>query len=93
MESITVQATYTKGVLKPAKKLNLPEGAKVEVKITSVPPASALSQVTFASLAGIWGHLSEAEVDRLEKAVEKSRKKSAYKIERLGHQLGEDTDE
>ena len=33
MEIITVQAVYEKGVLKPKKKLDLPEHSVVEIQI------------------------------------------------------------
>jgi len=33
METITVQAVYEKGVLKPKTKLNLPEHSLVEVEV------------------------------------------------------------
>ena len=33
METITVQAVYEKGVLKPRKKLNLPEHSVVEIRV------------------------------------------------------------
>ena len=35
--TITVEATYKKGVLRPAKRLKLPEGSKVRVTITPLP--------------------------------------------------------
>ena len=39
MTIIRTQAVYTKGLLKPASQLNLPEGAKVEVQISELPIA------------------------------------------------------
>ncbi len=33
METITVQAVYKNGVLRPRKKLNLPENSLVELKV------------------------------------------------------------
>jgi predicted DNA-binding antitoxin AbrB/MazE fold protein len=37
MNAITIEATYTQGWLKPATRLNLTEGARVEVRISELP--------------------------------------------------------
>lgn len=39
MEPMTVQAVYKKGVLKPVKKLNLPENSLVVLKVVSARKA------------------------------------------------------
>jgi predicted DNA-binding antitoxin AbrB/MazE fold protein len=85
METFTVQAIYEKGVLKPEKKLNLPEHSVVEVR---VKPARKVKQKTpFASLIGVWEHLPEKETAALEKALGRTRKKSASKVKKLAKTL------
>ncbi|HEY4721713.1 MAG TPA: hypothetical protein VII92_07700 [Anaerolineae bacterium] len=42
MVILTTRATYIDGMLNPATRLNLPEGAAVEVQISTVPDASAI---------------------------------------------------
>ena len=39
METFTVQAIYEKGVLKPKKKLNLPEHSVVEISVSAARTA------------------------------------------------------
>ncbi len=81
METFTVQAVYEKGVLRPRKKLNLPEHSLVEVKVkaTRLPNPKA----GFASLLGIW---EETDID-LEGSLAQVRKKSRAKINKLAKAL------
>ncbi len=39
--TITIEATYRNGVLKPRKKLKIPEGTRVQVTITPAPMPAA----------------------------------------------------
>lgn len=81
METITVQAVYEKGVLKPKKKLDLPEHSVVEIRVET---ARAPKQKTpFASLIGIWERLPENEHRDLEKALARTRKRSNMKVKKL----------
>lgn len=85
METFTVQAIYEKGVLKPKKKLNLPEHSVVELRVTA---ARAPKQKTpFASLIGVWKHLPEKDTAALKKALARTRKSSASKVKRLARTL------
>jgi len=81
MESFTIQAVYEKGVLKPKKKLNLPEHSIVELRISST--RTAKQKTAFASLLGVWENLPEKEGTVLEKALIHTRKRSASKVKRL----------
>ena len=72
MEYFTVQAVYEKGVLKPKKKLNLPEHSVVEVRVKAA--RSEPQAMPFASLIGIWEHISERDVASLEKALARTRR-------------------
>jgi predicted DNA-binding antitoxin AbrB/MazE fold protein len=74
MTTITVQAIYRSGVLRPATQLNLPEGATVEVQITPTASPSTAKQTAFGSLASIWEHLSEADVDQMEQSLSALRR-------------------
>jgi predicted DNA-binding antitoxin AbrB/MazE fold protein len=71
MESFTVQAVYEKGVLKPKKKLNLPEHSVVELRVRAARPGK--QRTPFASLIGLWEDLSEKEAVDLEKSLARAR--------------------
>ena len=78
METFTTQAVYEKGVLKPRKKLNLPEHSIVEIRVRSTRPVKRKTQ--FASLIGVWEHLPEKQTTALEKSLTSVRKRSASKV-------------
>lgn len=80
METITVQAVYEKGVLKPKKKLNLPEHSVVEVKVKTAKPSK---QTAFSSLIGIWEHLPDSEKQAIEKSFAGVRKRTNSKLKKL----------
>ncbi len=81
METLTVQAVYKKGVLKPKTKLNLPEDSVVELQIKA---AKEDQPSLFGSLLGIWSHLSDAEVRDLEKNLARIRRASGRKVRDIG---------
>lgn len=85
METFTVQAVYEKGVLKPKKKLNLPEHSVVEIKIKKT--RSSTRKTAFASLIGVWEDLPEKESAALEKALVNMRKRSAAKVKKLAKSI------
>ncbi len=85
METFTIQAVYEKGVLKPRKKLNLPEHSVVEIKIKTT--RSSTRKTSFASLIGVWEHLPKKESIALEKALASTRKRSATKVKRLAKSI------
>jgi predicted DNA-binding antitoxin AbrB/MazE fold protein len=85
MESFTVQAIYEKGVLKPKRKLNLPEHSVVELRVRTT--RSGKEKTPFAALIGVWEHLSEKETAALEKALSRNRKRSASKVKKLAKTL------
>ncbi len=49
METITIQAVYHKGVLKPQKKLDLPEDSVVQLQVTPLPAAKKRSESLFGA--------------------------------------------
>lgn len=81
METFTIQAVYEKGVLKPKKKLNLPEHSIVEIKIK--PTQTQKQKTPFAALIGVWEHLPQKDASALDKALVRTRKRSAAKIKKL----------
>ena len=85
MNTITIQAIYRGGVLKPTTHLDLPDGATVEVQITSA--TSPAKPTAFGLLSGIWSHLVEADLERLEHDLAQIRRQAAEKIERLTREL------
>jgi predicted DNA-binding antitoxin AbrB/MazE fold protein len=81
METFTVQAMYEKGVLKPKKKLNLPERTIVQVRVTSIRKST--KPTAFASLMGVWENMPTKKYNALEKSLTRARKKSSTKVKRL----------
>lgn len=80
METITVQAVYEKGVLKPKKKLNLPEHSVVEVRVRT---ARRFGQSAFSSLIGIWEHIPDSEKQTIENSFAAVRKRTNSKLKKL----------
>ena len=85
METFTIQAVYEKGVLKPKKKLNLPEHSVVEIRVSSAQTAK--QKTPFAALLGVWENLPEKESAMLEKALVRTRRRSTAKVKRLAKTL------
>ncbi len=86
MQSFTIQATYEKGVLKPRKKLNLPERTLVEVQVRSIYKTKR-EATPFASLIGVWENLPPQKYSSLEKKLMQTRKKSSAKVKRLAKKI------
>jgi predicted DNA-binding antitoxin AbrB/MazE fold protein len=82
METFTVQAVYEKGVLRPNKKLDLPEHSLVEVRVKVAPAPGKKTE--FAALLGIWETTDGLD---LEKSLAGVRQKSKAKINRLAKAL------
>ena len=85
METFTVQAIYEKGVLKPKRKLNLPEHSVVELRVRA--PRARRKKTPFGSLLGVWEHLPQKEASALDKALLRTRKRSAAKVKKLAKTL------
>ncbi len=88
--TIIVQAVYTQGALKPMTRLNLPEGARVEVQISELPLAAAGMPSPFGSLRGILSNLTDAEVSAVESDLAAIRQQTRDRIERLARDLQPD---
>ena len=73
MTVTTIQATYSRGVLKPVVPVNLPEGATVEIRIVS-PARPAVNR--FGSLAGKLSYLSDQMVADIERELFDLRRQS-----------------
>ena len=82
METITVQAVYEEGVLKPKKKLNLPEHSIVEIRVkTSGQKHSSKSLFgAFPELAVI----TDADLRSAKKQWNKSLQKQYRMLRRKG---------
>ena len=87
MTTVTVQAVYADGVLKPVRKLDLPEGASVEVEIKAVQTRESPAPPSFASLAGIWSHLTTEQVEQLGKDIYALRQREAERVKQMGRDL------
>jgi predicted DNA-binding antitoxin AbrB/MazE fold protein len=79
MATVTVQAVYEQGVLKPKTKLDLPEHSVVEIDVKT-PQLS--KQTAFGALIGIWENLSDAEVQALEQSLLDVRRQSSLKLKK-----------
>ena len=90
---ITVEAVYVHGVLKPVRKLDLAEGAKVELRIAAVPKQPGEAAGGFESLAGIWSYLPDNAIERLDAALIYMRQQTTQKLDRFVHQLRDGTGE
>ena len=85
MEAQIVRAVYKKGVLRPIKKLNLPENSIVEVRVTSMRKMK--KETPFAALIGVWENLPEKEKSALDKSVRTVRKRSMSRVKKLAKKL------
>lgn len=79
MTTITVQATYTNGLLKLATRLNLPEGTQVEV-LVSEPAQPEAAVEGFGALKGILSHLAEGDLAKIEKDLATARQQTRDKL-------------
>ena len=83
METITVQAVYEKGVLKPKKKLNLPEHSVVEIRVKTAKQ----KRLTEKSLFGAFPELAvvtEADIRDVKKQWNKSLQRQSRLLNRTG---------
>lgn len=91
MNAITIEATYTQGLLKPARRLELTEGARVEVHISELPLAGSEARTKtpspFGSLRGILSQWPEAEVDSLDGDLRALRQQTRARLERLADEF------
>lgn len=87
MTPMIVRAVYRGGVLKPVTQLNLPEGATVEMRVTSTSPTPSAKPSAFGKLAGIWKHLTQPELAQLEQGLTEIRRQAAENIEHLAQEL------
>ena len=63
METISVQAVYKKGVLKPRKKLNLPEDSVVDVLVKPIMHRKGKNATLFGAFPAL-ANITEAEMKR-----------------------------
>jgi predicted DNA-binding antitoxin AbrB/MazE fold protein len=87
---VTLKAIYQDGVFKPLDTPDLPNNQEVELAIIW-PVSSSASEVStpLTALRGIWSHVSDEDLDRLEAALNQMRQQTAAKVERLIHELDE----
>lgn len=91
MTTVTLQATYRDGVLQLPHKLDLPDGATVELQITTIhPPADRA--IRFGELAGVWSYLTDTEVNQLEAELRQLRRQTAERVRQLGNSARDPND-
>lgn len=81
---VTLKAIYQDGVFRPLDAPDLPNNQKVELAILW-PESSSASEDSepLTSLRGIWNHLSDEDLERLEAALHQMRRQTAAKLERM----------
>lgn len=78
METFTVHAVYKKGMLKPTKKIKLPEDSLVEIRVRTIKTRKAAK----SSLFGAFPELA-AITDKNIHDIKKSWNRSAKRQQRI----------
>lgn len=81
---VAIIAIYRNGVFRPREKPDVPDNQEVELAITwPVRLPTGEGSASLASLQGVWSHLTDEDLDRMEAAVREIRRHTAAKFERL----------
>ena len=81
METITVQAVYEKGVLKPKTKLNLPEHSVVEVRVSTAKQKRPARKSLFGAFPEL-AVITDADIRDVKKQWNKSLDKQSRILKR-----------
>jgi predicted DNA-binding antitoxin AbrB/MazE fold protein len=81
MDSITVQAVYEKGVLRPRKKLNLPEHSVVEIRVRTAKPKRPSKKSLFGAYPEL-AMITDADIRDVKKQWNKSLQKQSRLLKR-----------
>ncbi len=76
METFTVQAVYTKGVLKPKTRLNLPENSMVEVQVKAAKGRNGGRSTLFGAFPEL-AVITDEDIQDAKKQWEKGLEKQA----------------
>lgn len=90
---MSLKAVYRNGIFEPLEPVELEENEQVELEIRrqSSPPASEKTS-TFASLQGIWSHLSPDTIEDVERGIEEMRQQTAVRLERIADKLDKNSE-
>src|SRR3990172_7695627 len=81
---VTIKAIFRDGVFRPLEVPLVPENQEVELAVTWPAPATAdVSPTSFASLQGMWSHLGDETVDRLEGDLADMRRQTGHRLEHI----------
>ncbi len=80
--AITIHAVFVGGIFKPVERLDLPEGAAVELQIVR-QAARAAAPNTFGRLAGKLSYLSDEIVADVEHELAAMRRQIADRLARI----------
>lgn len=83
METITVQAVYEKGVLKPKRKLNLPEHSVVEIRVKTAKQRRPSKRSLFGAFPELVA-ITDADIRNIKKQWNKSLDKQSRMLKRTG---------
>lgn len=81
METITVQAVYEKGVLKPRKKLNLPEHSVVDLEVKTSQPKRLARKSLFGAFPEL-AIITDDDVRQVKKQWNKSLQRQSRLLKR-----------
>jgi predicted DNA-binding antitoxin AbrB/MazE fold protein len=84
MNTISIEAIYQNGVLKPNVKLDIPENTPVSLTLSPLPTKSTAS-FPFGSLRGIWSEVQFPP--SIEIALQQIRTLTNAKLEQLAKEL------
>ena len=84
--TVTIDAIYVNGMLKPLMPLNLPENQHVTIQVVAPAPIVTKPDPAEVTFRGIW---PLAFADDLEQALAEIRAESNQKLERLADELEE----
>ena len=83
METITVQAIYEQGVLKPTKKLNLPEHSVVEIRVKTAKQKRLAKKSLFGAFPELTV-VTEADIRDVKKQWNKSLQRHSRLLKGTG---------
>ena len=84
--TVTIDAVYVNGILKPLAPRDLPENQQVTIQVVAPTPTPLKPDPADVTFAGIW---PVEFADDLEQALAEIRAESNQKLERLADELAE----
>lgn len=83
MESFTVHAVYKRGVLRPTKKIKLPEDSLVEIRVRAMKPKGTVKNSLFGAFPELT-IVTDKDIRNAKKLWNKSAKRQEQIVKRAG---------